>query len=307
MKKESAKKLSLGNLKVKHLKEISVSEAQELIHNIKEKIKSGLNNEEIESSIHILIEGLGDTRGRIRRKYSNALSEIGLKVIPALTYALNNHSNLLIRRSAAKTLRLFHNINTLPSLVKALTNDLDPVVQGSSAAAIAVFGEEALELLINVLINPNSTAMQSGLASWGISYIGNKTPHGIRKAAYSAHKKVRTAAIAALGEQINNLDCQEDKDLIISALNDSCENVRSEAIILVGKFTNSKLAETLIIPKLEDSSIEVKKNAALTLMRMNSKEGLSALRNIEKKESDIYLSNIFMLAVNNIESDIFTN
>ena len=62
-------------------------------------------------------------------------------------------------------------------------NDKDPVVQGSAVGAMAVFVENAVSHLLEVLINPKSSEMQCGLASWGLSFIGAEAPEALREAA----------------------------------------------------------------------------------------------------------------------------
>ncbi len=89
-------------------------------------------------------------------------------------------------------------------LQKALLQDPDPVVQGS-AGAMAAVGEEAIDGMLEILINPSSTAMQLGLASWGLAFVGARAPEALRKAATSEHAEIRCAAIAALGDQIQAL------------------------------------------------------------------------------------------------------
>ena len=48
----------------------------------------------------------------------------------------------VVGKAAAKTLKLVGDSSALPYLVKAVINDPDPVVQGSSVAAMAMFGEK---------------------------------------------------------------------------------------------------------------------------------------------------------------------
>jgi HEAT repeat protein len=61
--------------------------------------------------------------------------------------ALKNNPNVLIRRASAKTLNIIGSKVALPNLIEAFRTDDDPVVQGSSAGAMATIGEPAIESL----------------------------------------------------------------------------------------------------------------------------------------------------------------
>ncbi len=121
-----------------------------------------------------IIAGLSDNRGKLRRTFSETLGLIGEEALPFLSKVLLNSQSVTARRAAAKTLKLVGHPSALPDLLQALLNDKDPVVQGSSVAAMSVFGEEAIEHFIKVLENPTTTEMQCGLVSWGLAFIGAK-------------------------------------------------------------------------------------------------------------------------------------
>ena len=141
-------------------------EASRLAEELKLKLRLGSMLETSQEFIAILITGLNDERGLIRRTFVESLGLIGKPAVPSLRKALLHHPNVTVRRAAAKALRLTADPSALPDLLRALINDEDPVVQGSSVGAMAVFGESALQHLFKVLIDPSSTEMQCGLASW---------------------------------------------------------------------------------------------------------------------------------------------
>ena len=114
-------------------------------HNIRSKKKSSQNE------IKLLIKGLCDENGLVRRNYAKAIAEIGSAALPELIKALLSSKNVIQRRAAAKTLKLVNDPAALPHLIKAFTNDSDSVVQFSAAGAIAIFGEAAVNHLIIVL------------------------------------------------------------------------------------------------------------------------------------------------------------
>ena len=265
---------------------LSSFDADKLVAELKELIQKGRTPSKDAVTINRIIAGLGDPRGLVRRTFSEALGMIGNPATPALRGALIHHKSVTTRRAAAKTLKLVGDPSALPDLLQALINDKDPVVQCSSAGAMAIFGKEAFELLQTVLIDPKSSSMQKGLASWGIAFIGAEAPDQLKNAAQSKHAAVRAAAIAALGDQIQSLDDEEAKHLLIDALSDKSSDVRAEASTLLGKLDNAELAKEKLEEKLNDESSQVRKNSALSLMRLKSTGSLQYLQSRRNVEED---------------------
>ena len=284
-------------------KEIVLTEAHasELAEEMKLGLQRGHLLEIDDNRIKLLIAGLGDRRGLIRRTFAEALGFIGKPAVPALRHALLKHSNVIVRRASAKTLKLTGDRSALPDLYEALSKDQDPVVQGSAAGAMAIFGEEAVRYLFKVLVGPNSTAMQCGLASWSLSFIGAEASDALLEAAQSEKPKIKAAAIAALGDQIQSLGDEEAKHVVISSLNDPALEVRIEATKLLGKLNDQEsLARPLLIKQLSDKNVEVRKSAALSLMQIRSKDSIDDLQKIYIRERDIEVVNIVKLAISQL-------
>ena len=189
--------------------------------NIRSKKKS------IQDDIKLLIKGLNDENGLVRRSHAEALAQVGTAALPELINALLNSKNVIQRSAADKTLKLVGDPAALPHLIKALTNDSDSVVQFSAAGAIAIFGEAAVNHLIIILENQEYTEMQYGLAAWCLEFIGAKAPNAIKKAAKSKNSNVKSAAISALEEHIRQSQDQEAIQLVESAIHDTAENAVS--------------------------------------------------------------------------------
>ena len=281
------------------LKEIVLTEdqASKLAAEMKLQLQAGNLLEVDENRIELLIAGLGDRRGLIRRTFVEALGFIGTPSVPALCQALLHHSNVRVRRACAKALKLTNDPSALPVLFEALTNDHDPVVQGSSAGAMAIFGQEAVKHLLQVLIEPRSTAMQCGLASWSLSFIGAEAADALLKAAQSENPAIKAAAIAALGDQIQSLGDEKAKDLVISALHDPDIEVRIEATKLLGKLDSKIWAKPFLKQQLTDQNADVRKNAALSLMQLKSKDSIKELKQIFTTEKNPEVINILNLAI----------
>ncbi len=228
-----------------------------------------------------IIAGLSDNRGMLRRTFSESLGLIGKEVLPELSRVLIKSKNINARRAAAKTLRLVGDPASLPYLLEALLNDKDPVVQGSSAGSMATFGAEAVKYLIKVLDSPNSSEMQCGLASWGLSFVGANGAKALKKAAQSTNAKVRAAAIGALGEQIQCLFDKDAKNLLSNALNDSSYEVQIEAIKLIGSLHEEEWDINLLASKLNHKEPDIRKQSSISLMKLN------AINQIEKLKERI--------------------
>jgi len=282
-------------------KTLQKDEALNLAQELKLQIQLGCLTKASDQLVQIIIAGLADERGLIRRTFVESLGVIGKPAVPALRKALIQHSNVTVRRAAAKALKLTGDPSALPDLLQALMNDDDPVVQGSAVGAMAVFGERAVDHLLEVLINPKSTEMQCGLASWGLSFIGAEAPKVLRKAAESKIAKIKSAAIAALGEQIQYLGDDIARNLVLNALDDPIIIVRIESTTLLGKLHEAKWAKPFLVKKLTDSNADVRKKAALSLMQLKALDAIKDLNRVFLTEKDPDVANILKLAINQLK------
>tara|TARA_B100000029_G_scaffold502361_1_gene577492 strand:+ start:40 stop:930 length:891 start_codon:yes stop_codon:yes gene_type:complete len=283
-------------------KETLLTEAQvsEFAESIKLQLQRGHLLEINADLIELLIVGLGDRRGLIRRTFAEALGFIGKPAVPALRHALLKHSNVTVRRAAAKTLKLTGDPSALPDLFEALSKDQDPVVQGSAAGAMAIFGEKAVQFLLKVLVEPSSTAMQCGLASWSLSFIGAEAADALLEAAQSKQSTIKAAAIAALGDQIQLLGDEKAKHLVINALNDPAIEVRIEATKLLGKVNDQVWVKPHLIKQLSDTNSDVRKSSALSLMQIKAKDSIQDLKKISLREKSEEVITILKLAISQL-------
>ncbi|MDA9149406.1 HEAT repeat domain-containing protein [Synechococcus sp. AH-229-G18] len=283
--------------------QLSGEEAAQLAEGLKQQLRQGEIPAGDSDAIEKMVAGLGDKRGLLRLTFAESLGAIGSAAVPSLCIAMRRHENVTVRRAAAKTLTLINDVKALPDLLEALLEDPDPVVQGSAVGAMACIGAASVDGLLDVLINPKSSQMQIGLASWGLSFVGAKAPEALRKAACSEHAQVRTAAIAALGDQIQQLDDLDARELLQNALNDPEEEVRAEATTLLGKLHDTNWGAPLLLPMLSDQHPQVRKNAALSLMKLGDPQVISKLRTDLQNEQDSSVITIFNLAINQLSRD----
>ena len=281
---------------------LSTEEAADLAAELKTQLKGGKKPEGDINLIKKLITGLGDKRGLLRRTFAESLGLIGTDALPELRKALLNSKSVTVRRAAAKTLKLVGDPSALPDLLYALLTDKDPVVQGSAVGAMAIFGEDAAKSLLLVLENPNSSEMQCGLASWGLSFIGAKGAEILKRAAMSNNEKVRASSIAALGEQIQLFCDTEAKDILTNAINDLSDDVQIEAIKLMGLLDDQNWDLNLIGEKLNSNNPQVRKQSALSLMKLQAISQIQNLRQSLLKEKDLEVINVINLSLSKIDA-----
>ena len=283
--------------------QLNEAEASELAKELKQQLRNGQVPAADGESIERMVAGLGDPRGLMRLTFAESLGVVGKAAVPSLCRALAEHESVTVRRAAAKTLTLIEDPRALPVLQKALLQDPDPVVQGSAVGAMAAVGEEAIDGMLEILINPTSTAMQLGLASWGLAFVGSRAPEALRKAARSEHAEIRCAAIAALGDQIQALGDDAARELVENALTDAETDVRAEAATLLGKLHSPDWAVPRLEPLLSDPQGQVRKNAALSLMKLQAEGSIASLSQQLEREQQADVKAVLQLAINQLDQD----
>ena len=281
--------------------QLSEQEALDLASHLKEKLRVGLPIDSDPDSINKMVAGLGDPRGLLRLRFADSLGAVGKAAVPALCQAMISSDQVTVRRAAAKTLTLIADPSSLPALLSSLMTDSDSVVQGSAMGAMAAIGQEAVEPILTILRNPDSSEMQIGLANWALAFIGDRAPEALREAACSENASVRKAAISALGSQIQSLDDQQARDLLNRALNDSCSEIRAEAVTLLGKLEDTIWAEPMLLPALSDPDTWVRKNSALSLMKLGVKSSIPRLEELSHQENDQIVKNVLLLAIRQLK------
>ena len=258
-----------------------------------------LPNSDLES-INKMVAGLGDNRGELRLTFAKSLGSVGEEAIPILCEALKNSSNVTIRRASAKTLNIIGNKKALPNLIEAFETDEDPVVQGSSAGAMATIGEAAIEPLLKILTEPKCTAFQIGLINLALGFIGSKSPMALHSATSSKNPEIRIAALSALAEQAQKHENNEVRLLILNALKDPNSEVRAEAATIVGKSMDQEEAANQLHELLEDKNDQVRKNTALSLMKMESVSSIDTIGQAIHSESDEQVKGVMIVARNQL-------
>ena len=284
--------------------QLTEEEALQLADELSAKLSEGEIPRSDAESLDRMVAGLGDARGALRLTFAKSLGAIGDEALPILCKALRQHQNVIVRRASAKTLNLIGNKDALPYLLEAFLEDDDPVVLGSSAGAMATIGPDAMDSLLGILKNPDCTPFQVGLINLALSFIGAKAPEALLKAADSDVAEVRVAAISALGDQIQKSDNLRAQNRVFQALEDVSADVRAEAVTLIGKSCDAEDVETLLLKKLSDEDTQVRKNTALSLMKLDAIGSIQQLKIAEQKEDDPDVKAVIRVAINILSAKI---
>ena len=284
--------------------QLTEEEALQLADELSAKLSEGEIPKSDAESLNRMVAGLGDARGALRLTFAKSLGVIGDEALPILCKALRQHQNVIVRRASAKTLNLIGNKDALPYLLEAFLEDDDPVVLGSSAGAMATIGPDAMDSLLGILKNPDCTPFQVGLINLALSFIGAKAPEALLKAADSDVAEVRVAAISALGDQIQKSDNLRAQNRVFQALEDVSADVRAEAVTLIGKSCDAEDVETLLLKKLSDEDTQVRKNTALSLMKLDALGAIEQLKMAEQKEDDPDVKAVLKVAINILSAKI---
>ena len=285
----------------KRLDTLSDEEALLLSAHLKKQRNNGIPIDSDQESISKMVAGLGDQRGLLRLRFADSLGAVGQAAVPALCEAMLSSDNVTVRRAAAKTLTLIEDANSLPYLISAFLKDQDSVVQGSAMGAMAAIGEEAVTPILNLLSNPEITEMQIGLANWALAFVDDRGSKILRDASNSSNVEIRKAAITALTSKIDTLNADENVDLLSNASRDDDAEIRAEAATLLGGLEDIDWAKPLLISNLYDTDSWVRKNSALSLIKLNATEAIATLEECELQEEDQIVANVIKLAIQKLK------
>ena len=247
-----------------------------LINGVDEQITLGVF-EPTEQILKQLVEGLGDPRGVVRLRFAETLGEIGEPATPLLVEALANHSDVVVRRAAAKTLTIIADPAAVPTLVHTFLNDQDTVVKGSSAGALARTGEAAVPALLDILASTEQPEDIKGHAAWALAFIGSEAADHLYKALNAASLDVRCAVIGALGHVAQEQSDEKSCNLLVSALTDPEALIRTEAAAGLGQ-VNYPAAVPHLILAIQDTDLDVRKAAINSLGKIGDDRALEPLQ-----------------------------
>ena len=279
---------------------LSPTETDALLKEVQTQISNDTFDRSDERKIVQLVESFGDSRGLVRLGFAEALGKVGKAATPALVDGLANHENPVVRRACAKTMTLIADRETIPTLVNSLLHDDDTVVQGSVVGAMAVMGEAAAPELLSIIGSPDYPDSSKGLATWGLSFVGTAGKEHLYQAADAPQPEVRSAVVGALTSVVQEEEDSRALDIILRALGDTSPMVRSEAAAALGKLSNTEVVPQLA-EVLSDSDADVRKTAAMALMKIGDFGAIAPLKTALENESNNDIQPVFKLAISQLE------
>ncbi|HAC65545.1 MAG TPA: glycosyl transferase family 2 [Cyanothece sp. UBA12306] len=279
---------------------LTPEQTDNLLEKIAEEISLKTFDSNNQQLLKSLVECLGDTRGMTRLRAAQTLGEIGQPATPFLLDALANHSNVVVRRAAAKTLTLIADPQTIPQLIESFLNDEDTVVQGSSVGALARMGEAGVLPLLDILGSPDVPESAKGHAAWALAFIGAKAKEHLYQAVSHYSPVVRAAVVGAIAKVAAEEPDQDLLDILVKSLSDSNSNVRCETAAVLGNLTY-KPAIPNLVELLNHVDEETRKSSALSLMKIGDPMVLEPLQEALNSESATAVQSIIKLAISQLE------
>ncbi|MEM1370480.1 MAG: HEAT repeat domain-containing protein, partial [Cyanobacteria bacterium P01_H01_bin.15] len=254
-----------------------------------------------EQVLQRLVAGLGDPRGVVRLRFAETLGQIGEVATPHLITALEGHSDVVLRRAAAKTLTLIADPAAVPTLVNSFLNDEDTVVRGSSVGALARTGVTAVPELLKILGNPEHRQEIKGHAAWALAFIGAEATEYLFEALNNASLDVRCAVIGALGHVAQENSDEKVCQLLVAALDDQEALIRTEAAAVLGQINYPPSVEPLI-RGVNDPDLDVRKAAINSLGKIGDPRATEPLKELLEDE-DPAVKVLAKLAIAQMERD----
>ncbi|WP_310426631.1 HEAT repeat domain-containing protein [Chamaesiphon sp. VAR_48_metabat_135_sub] len=277
------------------------AETDALLAKVSEQVDLEIFDPHDEELLTDLVERLGDPRGLIRLRVATTLGEIGEPATPFLMTALASHENVVVRRAAGKTLTIIADPRAVPTLVHALLNDEDTVVQGSAVGALARMGAASVPVLLEILGSPDQPESTKGHVAWALSFIGSEAKSYLYREIDSDSPAIRAAVVGAITKIVQE-NPEEDValNLLIRSLKDTEAMVRCEAAAALGNLTY-RPARVPLLDLLHHPDWESRKSAALALMKLGDKQSISDLEAALAQESETSVQTILKLAISQLD------
>ncbi len=276
------------------------AETDALLEKVSEQVDLEIFDPQDEELLKDLVERLGDPRGLIRLRVAETLGEIGESATPFLMAAVANHPNVVVRRAAGKTLTIIADPRAVPTLVHALLNDEDTVVQGSAVGALARMGEASVPVLLEILASPEHPESTKGHVAWALSFIGSEAKPHLYREINSDSPAVRAAVVGAITKIAQENPAEEVAfNLLIKALIDPEAMVRCEAAAALGNLAY-RLARVPLLDLLHHPDWESRKSAALALMKLGDKQSIADLEVALTQESEASVQTVLKLAISQL-------
>lgn len=273
-----------------------------------------------EQTLQQMVLHLADTRGMARLSLVESFGKVGSPAVPFLLTALKTCPNPVVRRSCGKALAKIGDARATDSLLYTLVYDEDMVTRSSAAGALARMGAIAVPKLIELISDPQVSMTAKGHAAWAISFMQGAASDALFDSLKHPNQDVRVAVVSALGAVAigdalptmgagadNEWDDNASDDIRLraiaalrTALKDESSQVRAEA---VNALANAGCTEDgdAIASFLGDEDPELRRCAALALMKIPDQRFVMVLKERQEVEDNESVRRVISLAVNAVE------
>lgn len=216
------------------------------------------------------LESDGDQAVRIA--WAITLGELGGDGANSILIRMTRDASPDVRRFSLKALERRQAADSVPSLLDSLATEEDCDVQSSLATALASLGGVNTETALQHLLQ-SRLALKKGNALLVLSkFRVNSCKEAIFDCLNEEHAEVRQRALDA----VKRVDDLQAKPLVLSLVADRNELVRRSAVATLGALL-TRAEDSHLVPLLEDSSASVRREAARSLCRIGSTQGVTQL------------------------------
>lgn len=262
-----------------------------LITHINEQIELLAFDDPEPALLKQIIEALADQRKASRIALIEALSEIGDPATPFLLAGLASNANVDVRRACCNALTNIGDEDAVPGLIEALKHDAEIGVKSAAAAALAKIGKPAFEALCEVLSSETSESCK-GHAAWAIASMSAEVSEQLYDIISSPSEIVRTAAVSALaqllqqkGQSSEETGSSEETNraiiTLMQALEDSSSEVRIEAAATLARLSYQPSYDPLV-SCLQDSQADVRKAVMMALAKLGNRDAIAPITPLQQ-------------------------
>ncbi|CAN8074579.1 unnamed protein product [Agarophyton chilense] len=294
------------------------STTDDLITDVAEQLRSA--SPLSDATLQQMVLHLADSRGMARLALVESFGKVGSKALPTLITALRTCPNPVVRRSCGKALAKIGDPAATDPLLHALVHDEDTVTRSSAAGALAKMGAVAVPKLLQLISDPHVSMATKGHAAWAISFMQGAAGDALFASIQHPNPDVRAAVISALGavaigdalpamgtaadddweDTANNDVRMRAIDALRKALDDQCAQVKGEAVTALAN-VGCKQDAGRIVQFLTDDDHELRRCAALALMKVGDETVVQVLRQRQQLEEVQSVSNVLRLAADTLE------
>jgi bilin biosynthesis protein len=133
-----------------------------------------------------------------------------------------------------------------------------------------------------------------------LAFIGTEAKEYLYREVASDSESVRAAVVGAIAKIAQDSGEAEAFEVLVNALNDSSETVRTEAAAVLGNLAYQPAVSPLV-ELLHHPEAETRKAAALSLMKIKDALALEPLQAALEREAEAGIKQVINLAITQLE------